>query len=78
MLLDTFVVAVHPLTDFFLISTPTDTSSSSGANVEEGPRSPQTADENSRGSLKGPDDPDAVEKTCISSQDEKGENIKYQ
>ncbi|KAF4080090.1 hypothetical protein AMELA_G00166420 [Ameiurus melas] len=47
--------------------------SSSGANVEEGPLSPQTADENSRSSLKGGDDPDAAEKACISNPDEKGE-----
>ncbi|KAK3575101.1 hypothetical protein QTP86_020698 [Hemibagrus guttatus] len=50
-----------------------DTSSSSGVSVEERPLSPQAADENSRGSLKEGDDPDAAEKACITSQDEKGE-----
>ncbi|XP_060724657.1 nucleosome-remodeling factor subunit BPTF-like isoform X2 [Tachysurus vachellii] len=49
----------------------TDTTSNSGVSVEERPPSPQTADENS--SLKGADSPDAAEKACISSQDEKGE-----
>lgn len=67
------MVAVHPQTFLFIFS-PTDTSSSSGVSVEERPPSPQTADENS--SLKGADSPDAAEKACISSQDEKGENIR--
>lgn len=55
---------------------PADTSSSSGISVEERPLSPQAADENSRGSLKGGDDPDAAEKACITSQDEKGEEFR--
>ncbi|KAF5897783.1 nucleosome-remodeling factor subunit BPTF isoform X2, partial [Clarias magur] len=50
-----------------------DTSLNSGANVEEVPLSPQTTDENSRGSLKGRDNLDAAEKACTSTKDEKSE-----
>lgn len=73
------LILCDSLSYFLSLNTPVsaaDASSRSGANVEEGPLSPQSADENTRGSLKGGDDPDAAEKACISGQDEKGEDMR--